>query len=102
LLEVKSCTLVEDGVALFPDAMTLRGRRCIMDLARALSDGYRACMLFIIQRNDAHVFSPNYETDLKFGKALGEAATKGVEVYAYSAEFAENVIMLRSTVPVRL
>jgi len=35
LLEVKSCTLVKDGVAMFPDAKTERGRRHVRDLAKA-------------------------------------------------------------------
>ena len=48
LLEVKSCTLVKDGVALFPDAETERGRRHVTDLAKAKKEGYRACVLFIV------------------------------------------------------
>jgi sugar fermentation stimulation protein A len=102
LLEVKSCTLVEDGVALFPDAVTLRGRRHVTELAEALNEGYRACVLFVIQRTDARVFAPNDETDPKFSEALRDAASNGVEVYAYSSEFRENVITLRDRVPVRL
>jgi sugar fermentation stimulation protein A len=102
LLEVKSCTFVEDSVALFPDAVTLRGRRHVIELARAIDEGYRACVLFVIQRTESTVFAPNDETDPKFGEALREAATKGVEVYAYSARLRENLITLRGRVPVRL
>jgi len=63
LLEVKSCTLVKDGVAMFPDAETERGRRHVRDLVKAKKEGYRACVLFIVQRNDVQVFAPNDETD---------------------------------------
>ena len=35
LLEVKSCTLVKDGVAMFPDVETERGRRHVTDLVKA-------------------------------------------------------------------
>jgi len=86
LLEVKSSTLVKDGVAMFPDAETERGRRHVTDLLKAKKEGYRACVLFIIQRTDAHVFAPNDETDPEFGKVLRDAAMKGVEVYAYKME----------------
>jgi sugar fermentation stimulation protein A len=102
LLEVKSCTLVKDGVAMFPDAKTKRGRRHVRDLLKAKKEGYRACVLFIVQRTDAHVFAPNDETDPEFGRVLRDAAVEGVEVYAYCSEFVENKIALREKVRVEL
>lgn len=102
LLEVKSCTLVKNGRALFPDAVTLRGRRHMEQLAKAKMQGHRACVLFMVQRNDAFVFSPNDEVDSKFGKALREAVGKGVEIYAYFSEFMENKIALRGKLEVEL
>ncbi len=102
LLEVKSCTLVKDGRALFPDAPTERGRRHLMELIKAKKEGLRACVIFLIQRTDAEVFSPNDETDPKFGTALRLAEKEGVEVYAYSSEFKDNEIVLKSKVKVDL
>jgi sugar fermentation stimulation protein A len=101
-LEVKSCTLVRNGVAMFPDAVTERGRRHLLDLVKAKEEGYRACVLFIVQRTDACVFSPNDETDPEFGNALRNAALKGVEVYSYYSEFTEDKIILRGKLEVRL
>jgi sugar fermentation stimulation protein A len=49
LLEVKSCTLVEEGVALFPDAPTERGTRHLKTLESFLREG-RASVLFLIQK----------------------------------------------------
>jgi len=102
LLEVKSSTLVKDGVAMFPDAETERGRRHVRDLVKAKKEGYRAGVLFIVQRNDAYVFAPNDETDPEFGKALRNAAVEGVEVYAYYSEFIENKITLKEKIKVEL
>jgi sugar fermentation stimulation protein A len=102
LLEVKSCTLVKDGVALFPDAETERGRRHVRDLVKAKKEGYRACVLFVVQRTDADVFAPNDETDSEFGKVLRDATVKGVEVYAYYSEFVGNKITLKGKVKVAL
>lgn len=102
LLEVKSCTLVRDGIAMFPDAPTERGVRHVLELAKALNEGFRAALLFIIQRSDAKVFMPNDEVDPKFGMALREAAKRGVEVYAYMAVFAGNKIILNGKVEVGL
>ncbi|MEM3640940.1 MAG: DNA/RNA nuclease SfsA [Candidatus Bathyarchaeia archaeon] len=100
LLEVKSCTLVKDGIAMFPDAPTKRGVRHVLELAKAKNEGYRACILFIIQRADAYMFKPNDEIDLAFGKALRQAAERGVEVYAYKSEFVEDKVVLNGKVKV--
>ena len=102
LLEVKSCTLVKDGVALFPDAETERGRRHVRDLVKAKKEGYTACVLFVVQRTDARVFAPNDETDPEFGKVLRDATVKGVDIYAYYSEFVENKITLKGKVKVEL
>jgi sugar fermentation stimulation protein A len=102
LLEVKSCTLVKDGVALFPDAPTERGRRHVEELMRARSNGLRACVLFLIQRDDARVFSSNDETDKRFGEALRAAAKREVEVLAYSSTFDGRRISLSRRVPIAL
>lgn len=102
LLETKSCTLVKNGAALFPDAETERGRRHVRDLMKAKKEGYRACVLFVVQRTDAHTFTSNDETDPEFGKVLREAAMEGVEVYAYCSEFVGNTITLKGKIKVEL
>lgn len=100
-LEVKSCTLVEDGVALFPDAPTSRGEKHMKILEMALNAG-RAAILFLVQRNDAVIFRPNWEVDPRFSGALKEAAERGVEVYAYTSKVSLSSIELDRRLPVEL
>ena len=100
-LEVKSCTLVEDGLALFPDAPTERGRRHIAELMKAKRSGNRACILFLIQRNDAMAFAPNDRTDPAFGHTFREALKCGVEAYAFSSAFVGDRIELRGKLTVK-
>lgn len=83
LLEVKSCTLVRDGVALFPDAPTSRGTRHLRDLVQARAEGYRAAVMFVVQRPDARVFRPLDANDPAFGATLRVARRAGVEILAY-------------------
>ncbi len=78
--ETKSVTLVRDGVAVFPDAPTARGRRHLMELQRLARDGTCAAAVFVVQREDAARFRPNDDTDPEFGAALREAAASGVKV----------------------
>ncbi|MFB0563029.1 MAG: DNA/RNA nuclease SfsA [Candidatus Lokiarchaeia archaeon] len=102
LIEVKSCTTVIDGVAFFPSAPTLRGRRHLMELMNALREGYRSCVLFVVQRTDANVLRPYDLVDQKFGDTLREASSQGVEVYAYFSEFMGKEIAIRGKIPVDL
>lgn len=102
LLEVKSCTLVEDGRALFPDAVTERGRRHLLHLIHSLGEGYRASLLFLLQREDAEAVSPNDRTDPRFGDALRLAAGKGVEILAYRSKMEDDRIVLGSRLNVEL
>jgi sugar fermentation stimulation protein A len=99
-IEAKSVTLVEEGVALFPDAPTQRGRRHLGELARAKAEGYRAAVVFVVQRDDAIRFSSHYGADPAFGQALREAAQAGVEVYVYKCRVSEREITLNAPLPV--
>jgi len=102
LVEVKSCTLVRDRVALFPDAPTDRGRRHLLELAKAHQEGYRATVVFVIQREDAELFMPNDETDPDFGTALRKVAAGGVETIALATRYRDGYVELRGEVPVDL
>ena len=84
LVEVKGCTLVEDGHALFPDAPTLRGKRHVEELMSAKKEGLSASILFLILCEDALEFSPNFKMDPAFSAALETAYQNGVNVIAYS------------------
>lgn len=84
LLEVKGCTLVEDGIGRFPDAPTTRGKRHLEELIKAKKEGMNSVVLFLIPREDAKVFSPNWEMDPDFSLALAQAQQTNVEIIAYS------------------
>lgn len=82
LVEVKGCTLEQDGVAQFPDAPTQRGLKHVQELTALAKQGWRCCVLIVIQMKGVHRFRPNWETHTAFGRALQEAAAAGVEVRA--------------------
>ncbi len=64
-LEVKSCTLFEDAIAMFPDAITERGRRHLEVLARN-----NGAVLFIVHYLGAQYFLPDFHTDPLFSETL--------------------------------
>ena len=101
-VEVKSITLVVHGVGCFPDAVTARGRRHVKELAAAVGEGYRAAVLFCVQRDDAIAVRPHDESDPDFGQALRQAARRGVEVYAYGCSVEPGQIKIVHALPVHL
>jgi len=101
-LEVKSCTLVRDRLALFPDAPTARGTRHLKELTTLKKEGYRSAVLFVIQHPGASSFTPNKATDPEFSRALHKASRAGVEVYAYKCLVTLEAITLGPRVMVTI
>jgi len=97
LLEVKGCTLVEDGLAKFPDAPTIRGKRHVEELISAKKQDINASILFLITCEDARLFSPNFEMDPEFSIALQNAYNEGVKIIAYSFKnsYSEDMIEIK-------
>lgn len=101
-MEVKSVTLVQNGRALFPDAPTTRGTRHVQELTRAVAEGDRAAVIFVIQRNDAATFSAHVQADPLFAATLVEASQRGVAVHAYACEVTISQVTIERRVPVYL
>ncbi|MDR1863636.1 MAG: DNA/RNA nuclease SfsA [Treponema sp.] len=71
LLEVKACSLVEYGTAMFPDAPSARALKHLEELAALSGEGYACHVLFVIMHGNPSVFIPNLHTDPAFASALG-------------------------------
>jgi len=99
LVEVKGVTLEEEGAALFPDAPTQRGLKHVDELCRAVTAGFEAYLVFIIQMKDVRYFAPNHRTHPAFGEALGRAAAQGVNIIALDCEVTPDSIIARDFVP---
>ena len=101
-VEVKGCTLEEDGWTYFPDAPTERGVKHLEELLAAKGEGYEAAVCFVIQMTDVRGFSPNDRTHPAFGEALRKAAAGGVEVLAYECQVIPGEVYITTKVPIKL
>lgn len=101
-VEIKNCTLVEDGVAMFPDAVTTRGQKHLDELVRLKKEGHRAVIFYLIQRMDAKVFTPAALIDQDYAIKLKRAADQGVEILTRDTWIDTQSICLRQSVPVKL
>lgn len=100
VLEVKSVTLVEDGVALFPDAVTARGARHVRELAElARAENTEAAVLFVLQRPDAGRIHAAADIDPEFAAALQEAKAAGVRILGRRCTVKREAVTLGEAVP---
>jgi len=98
-LEVKNCSLAENGVALFPDAVTVRGTKHLHELVRLAEIGYGAAVLFCVQRSDAQRCAPAAHIDPVYAETVAWAASKGVRFLSYQAEVSPRDIAIRQKIP---
>jgi sugar fermentation stimulation protein A len=101
-VEVKNCTLVSDGLARFPDAVTSRGLKHLVTLQRLAAEGSRSVIFFLIQRMDARRFVPADDIDPAYGRELRRATAAGVEMLAYDVRIDEAAVSLNRRIETRL
>ncbi len=94
LMEVKGCTLEIDGVGYFPDAPSERARRHVRELEKAVLEGYRGIIAFVIPMEGITKVLPNRETDAVFGDVLDEARRLGVEIWYFPCTVTENTLKI--------
>jgi sugar fermentation stimulation protein A len=99
-LEVKNVTLVEQGIAYFPDAVSARGSKHLRELRGMVEQGQRALIFFCLQRGDASQLRPADHIDPLYGQTLRQALAAGVEALAYSASPELSGIRLSRALPV--
>jgi sugar fermentation stimulation protein A len=99
-VEVKNVTLVENGRALFPDAVTTRGQKHLHELMRVVREGDRGVIFFTVQRGDGKSVSPADAIDPEYGRLLRLAVENGVEALAYRALVTPDEILLKERLPV--
>lgn len=101
-VEVKSCTLLENGQGYFPDAVTTRGQKHLRELMEMVEQGHRAVLLFVVQHTGIHSVKAAEHIDPAYAKLLSEAHATGVELLAYSADMSPIAASLVKSCPVKL
>lgn len=101
-LEVKNCTLVLDRTAYFPDAVTSRGLKHLVELQHQVRRGHRAVMFYLVQRMDAKTFSPADHIDPDYGRELRKAVKNGVEMVVYDVHIDLHGIEIQHSLPWKL
>jgi sugar fermentation stimulation protein A len=98
-VEVKSVGMTHNGVALFPDAPTERGRRHVEELGALAEGGTRAAIIFVAQHGAAEAVAVDRRIDPAFADAIDLARERGLEVYAFRCPIAPDGIRLEREIP---
>lgn len=99
-LEVKSVTLSRQaGLAEFPDSVTARGAKHLGDLAAMVDQGYRAVLLFLVQRTDCTRVTLAADLDPTYAAAFTAAMDAGVEVMCFDCAISPDGITLATRLP---
>ncbi len=102
-VEVKNVTMgLEPGQAAFPDSVTVRGTKHLVELEALVAQKQRAVLLFCVGREDASVVFPADAIDPVYGRALRRAFAAGVELLAYRCAISEHGVVLSQRIPVAL
>jgi sugar fermentation stimulation protein A len=101
-IEIKGCSLCIDGVALFPDAPTSRGKKHLETLIQLKRDGAEAAVIFLVFGPDSKYFTPNKKTDPAFAATLKRALKCGIEVHPLLFQYDNGKIYYKGKIPVKV
>lgn len=85
-IEVKGCSLEEEGTGYFPDAPSPRASRHLQTLIHLAKEGHQCAAAFVIQAEGVDHVLPNYRTDPQFVQNLLDAARAGVQIWFCSCK----------------
>jgi sugar fermentation stimulation protein A len=89
---VKNVTYKQGNRALFPDAVTKRGQKHLLELRNMVRQGHRGVTFFLVNRSDCKSMGPAGEIDPKYSKLLRQVSEEGVEILAYQTNPSPNGI----------
>jgi sugar fermentation stimulation protein A len=101
-IEVKSVTLLQQGIGYFPDAVTVRGQKHLRELAKIAENGERAVLFFAVLHTGIEDVSPARHIDARYAELLAQAQQSGVEVLCYKAQLSPDGMTLNKPLVVKL
>ena len=98
-LEVKNVTLFRNNkTAEFPDAITSRGKKHLIDLLKAKKKGYKVYILYLIQRNECNSFKVASDIDKEYAFFFNKAIKNGVKILCYNCKLSNEEIVLNNQI----
>jgi len=100
-VEIKNVHLSRrHGLAEFPDSVTARGVKHLVEMSEMVRQGHRAVMVFLIQRGEARRLALARDIDPAYGAAFDAARAVGVEAIALRCRMGTEEIVVDRPVPI--
>ena len=99
-VEVKNTTWMKENVALFPDTVTKRGQKHLIELKELIPES-KSVLIFCITRKDASCFAPGDEADPLYGNLFRESMRAGMISIPCSLEFHKDHVSWNGIKPFR-
>ena len=99
-VEIKNVHLKRNGRAEFPDSVTARGAKHLVEMSDMVAQGCRAVMVYLVQREDCDRFTIAADLDPVYAETLTKALAEGVEAICYSCTLTTEAITLDRALPV--
>jgi len=103
-VEVKNVTLFDSEAnrVIFPDSVTKRGQKHLVELTKVVKTGARAVMFYLINRPEGKYFAPAKQIDPEYARLLSIAKLAGVELLAYRVCAKPQEIYVDQNMPVKI
>lgn len=99
-VEVKNVHLSrQPGLAEFPDCVSERAAKHLVELSQMVCEGHRAVMVYLVQRADTEAFQLAADFDPKYAVAFDRARAAGVEAVAYACDVTLSAVTLSRSLP---
>ncbi|MFL2541259.1 MAG: DNA/RNA nuclease SfsA [Candidatus Latescibacterota bacterium] len=106
-VEIKNVHLKRDlpgrkNAAEFPDSVTKRGTKHLVEMSNMVREGARAVMVYLVQRSDCDHFRVAEDVDPVYAETLAQARASGVEVICYDCDISVFEISVSRRLPLQL
>ena len=100
-LEVKNVTLKRNKkIAEFPDAITTRGKKHLLNLIKAKKEGFDSYILYLIQRSDCDSFKIAKDIDFEYKNAFDKALKAGVQILCYDCKISNEEVKINNQIKI--
>lgn len=98
-IEVKSVTLLQDGMGYFPDARTERGQKHLRELTAIAKSGLRAVLFYAVPHTGITEVAVAKEIDPHYASLLEQAVDAGVEILCYRINISDYDLTIGMQLP---
>ena len=100
IIEVKNVHWVRNNIAYFPDCVTVRGARQLLDMIELKKQDYDCYFIYILQRNDVQNLTVADDIDPIYAQNAKLAKENGIKFLAFNCSINQDGIKIEKQITV--